>query len=69
MCGFVGFYSKNIENKEETIRNMGNMIVHRGPDSEGIYTDDEIAMGFRRLSIIDLAQRRLTAYEKRVMTP
>jgi len=55
MCGFVGFYSKNLENKEETIRNMGNMIIHRGPDSEGIYTDDEIAMGFRRLSIIDLA--------------
>ena len=56
MCGFVGFYSRKIENKEETVRNMGNMIIHRGPDSEGIYTDDEIAMGFRRLSIIDLAE-------------
>ena len=56
MCGFVGFYSRKIENKEETVRNMGNMNIHRGPDSEGIYTDDEIAMGFRRLSIIDLAE-------------
>ena len=56
MCGFVGFYSNKIENKEEVVRNMGNMIIHRGPDSEGIFTDDKIAMGFRRLSIIDLAE-------------
>ena len=31
-----------------------NKIIHRGPDSEGKYIDDSIAMGFRRLSIIDL---------------
>ena len=33
---------------------MMNKIIHRGPDSEGKYIDDSIAMGFRRLSIIDL---------------
>ena len=34
---------------------MGNIIVHRGPDDEGSYSDDRLAMGMRRLSIIDLA--------------
>lgn len=33
---------------------MADLIAHRGPDSEGYYTDENIALGFRRLSIIDL---------------
>ena len=33
---------------------MKNRIIHRGPDSDGTYIDDNIALGFRRLSIIDL---------------
>ncbi|MDF2822003.1 MAG: asnB [Clostridiales bacterium] len=53
MCGFVGFTGE-IENKEVVLENMMNTIVHRGPDSAGIYTDEDIALGFRRLSIIDL---------------
>lgn len=31
-------------------------IVHRGPDSEGKYLDEDIALGFRRLSIVDLSE-------------
>ena len=51
MCGFCGY----INRKEKThIKKMNDMIAHRGPDDESYYTDDEIAMGFRRLSIIDL---------------
>lgn len=53
MCGFVGFTNK-IENSEDTLKIMMDSIVHRGPDSEGQYIDDDIALGFRRLSIIDL---------------
>lgn len=53
MCGIVGFVS-TIDNKQEIIQNMMDRIVHRGPDSSGLYTDDNIALGFRRLSIIDL---------------
>ena len=34
---------------------MASKIIHRGPDSEGVYTDNDIAIAFRRLSIIDLA--------------
>lgn len=33
---------------------MADLIKHRGPDSEGFYTNDKVALGFRRLSIIDL---------------
>ncbi len=54
MCGFVGFTNR-IENAQDTLNTMMDKIVHRGPDSAGSYVDDDIALGFRRLSIIDLA--------------
>lgn len=55
MCGLVGFVDRSTRReKEEYINNMKNKIIHRGPDSEGTYVDDDIALGFRRLSIIDL---------------
>lgn len=53
MCGIVGFYGKE-GNKEQVIKKMADRIKHRGPDGEGYYTDDNIAFGHRRLSIIDL---------------
>ena len=53
MCGICGFTGQ-IEQREETIKNMTAVITHRGPDSDGFYNDDYISMGFRRLSIIDL---------------
>ena len=55
MCGFVGF-TNYINNSNIVLENMMNKIIHRGPDSGGTYIDDGIALGFRRLSIIDLAQ-------------
>lgn len=54
MCGIVGFTNK-IKNADGVIGLMMDAIKHRGPDSEGKYIDDGIAMGFRRLSIIDLS--------------
>ena len=53
MCGFVGFTNR-IDNAQETLNKMMDRIVHRGPDSGGSFIDDGIALGFRRLSIIDL---------------
>ena len=53
MCGFVGFVDKS-KNKKKIIKDMADLIAHRGPDSEGFYTDEDVALGFRRLSIIDL---------------
>ncbi len=55
MCGFVGFTNK-INDSNQVLENMMNKIIHRGPDSGGKYIDEGIALGFRRLSIIDLAQ-------------
>ena len=54
MCGITGFIDKRIKNKDMVIRDMADLIKHRGTDSDGYYVDDDIAMGFRRLSIIDL---------------
>ena len=53
MCGINGIISKR-KDKEKIIKEMNNKIIHRGPDNEGIYIDDNIALGHRRLSIIDL---------------
>ncbi len=55
MCGFTGF--TNFINDDGTVlEKMMNRIIHRGPDSAGKYVDEDIALGFRRLSIIDLAE-------------
>ena len=55
MCGFVGFVGE-VENRDQVLTDMMNTIVHRGPDSEGRYVDEDAALGFRRLSIIDLSE-------------
>ena len=55
MCGLCGFIDSSTKNeKDKIIIQMSSKIIHRGPDSEGIYADDNIAVSFRRLSIIDL---------------
>lgn len=56
MCGFAGFIDNlDTETKRPIIQKMSDSIKHRGPDGEGFFVDDSIAMGFRRLSIIDLS--------------
>ncbi|MBQ2744736.1 MAG: asparagine synthase (glutamine-hydrolyzing) [Lachnospiraceae bacterium] len=54
MCGISGFTGKVTGDKEEILIKMMNKIAHRGPDQAGTFIDDEAALGFRRLSIIDL---------------
>ncbi len=53
MCGICGF---NWEDKE-LVKNMADSISHRGPDQEGYYTDKDISLGHKRLSIIDLSEK------------
>ena len=55
MCGFVGF-TNYINDDGTVLEKMMNRIVHRGPDSAGKFVDGDVALGFRRLSIIDLAE-------------
>lgn len=59
MCGFIGFTGQ-IRDREAVLHRMADRIAHRGPDMEGYHLggstgQDSIALGFRRLSIIDLA--------------
>lgn len=54
MCGFVGF-TGTLENKDKVVNEMLKKIIHRGPDSNNSYLDQDIALGFARLSIIDLS--------------
>lgn len=59
MCGLVGCLTDRTKadstDYDEIVHEMTKMVVHRGPDDEGYFADDNITMGFRRLSIIDLA--------------
>lgn len=55
MCGFVGFYDAGTDfDHAAVVKAMADSIAHRGPDSEGFFSDEKVSLGFRRLSIIDL---------------
>lgn len=53
MCGITGIISKD-KNKNKIIKDMNERIIHRGPDAEGIFVEKDVALGQRRLSIIDI---------------
>lgn len=54
MCGFTGFTNTSGLDADKIIREMADRIKHRGPDQDDYYVDADCALGFRRLSIIDL---------------
>lgn len=55
MCGICGYIrTKGFSADADIIRRMCRAIVHRGPDEEGVWIGNDIAMGMRRLKIIDL---------------
>ncbi len=57
MCGIVGFVNAGTKDvSREIVERMNNCIVHRGPDEDGFYVKDNVALAMRRLSIIDLAE-------------
>ena len=56
MCGIIGF-SGRIDNAEAVLSEMMDRIRHRGPDAGGRYLNGEIALGHRRLSIIDITEQ------------
>ena len=63
MCGICGFTGQIID-RDDVIKNMTEVITHRGPDSDGFFSDDYISMGFRRLAIIDLDSGRQPIYNE-----
>ena len=57
MCGIAGIAGmKDTEDARCTIERMTDRIAHRGPDADGFFVDDGVALGHRRLSIIDLSE-------------
>jgi asparagine synthase (glutamine-hydrolysing) len=57
MCGISGFFHYDKERQADNwvIKKMTDVICHRGPDDEGFYVTENVALGHRRLSIIDLS--------------
>ena len=56
MCGICGIVATNRTSpiKREDFQSMVNVLYHRGPDDQGVFFDHNIALGLRRLSVIDL---------------
>jgi asparagine synthase (glutamine-hydrolysing) len=56
MCGICGIFNFEISNQFDPgmLQEMCGVLYHRGPDDEGYYTNKNIGLGMRRLSIIDL---------------
>ena len=57
MCGIAGIveFGRDSRANATALREMCRVMAHRGPDDEGFYTDGPLAIGMRRLSIVDLA--------------
>jgi len=55
MCGIAGVIDPKTNEQGGVIREMVSRIFHRGPDEDGFFVDENVALGMRRLSIIDLS--------------
>ena len=56
MCSILGLvdFNKNFLNQKKNIYDLNKILSHRGPDDEGFFYDENVALAFNRLSIIDL---------------
>lgn len=58
MCGITGIYKINKQPvSQQEVKSLTNALAHRGPDGEGVYIDDNLGLGHRRLSILDLSSK------------
>ncbi len=58
MCGISGIFNLDHSKVSEVVlRNMAHSMAHRGPDGEGIYCKENIGLGHRRLSILDVSEK------------
>lgn len=68
MCGIAGWIKlkkdAGAHHSEAVLHGMCERMVHRGPDSEGLWVDDTVALGMRRLSIIDLSTGEQPVYNE-----
>ena len=68
MCGFVGFidYKKDISKYKNVLIQMNSTISRRGPDEEGYYINENVALGHKRLIVID-PKRWQTTYDRKIL--
>jgi len=66
MCGIVGIAGSGplTDRQRGSVQAMADAIVHRGPDDEGFYHAEQVVLGMRRLSIIDLKGGRQPIYNE-----
>ena len=68
MCGINGYFQQTKDlSKDEIfslINKMNNKIIHRGPDEDGVFVSDNIGLGMRRLSVIDLSNGKQPVYNE-----
>lgn len=58
MCGISGIFNLNKQPvSQHILKNMSDALAHRGPDGEGLYIDDYVGLGHRRLSILDISNK------------
>lgn len=64
MCGFVGFadFKNDVASQKNILLNMNSTLSKRGPDEDGYYIEKNIALGHKRLIVID-PERWQTAYD------
>lgn len=65
MCGIVGFVNSGLrEANREILERMNKCIIHRGPDEDGFYLSENVALAMRRLAIIDLSGGQQPIYNR-----
>ncbi|MER2603488.1 MAG: asparagine synthase (glutamine-hydrolyzing) [Candidatus Competibacter phosphatis] len=57
MCGISGYVSSERVTSDPTIQLMTRPLAHRGPDGEGVWAESHVALGNRRLAVLDLSPR------------
>lgn len=64
MCSFVGFadFKNDVSSQKNILLNMNSTLSKRGPDEDGYYIEKNIALGHKRLIVID-PERWQTAYD------
>lgn len=67
MCGIVGFvnYKKDISNYRNILSDMNSTLSNRGPDEQGFYIKENVALAHKRLIVIDPDGRK-TTYDRNI---
>src|SRR6266513_1651575 len=64
MCGITGIFDPDRRPDPGTVQAMTEQLVHRGPDGDGFFSDEHIAVGMRRLAIMDPAHGHQPLYDE-----